>query len=85
MIDKHVIDCESQFGGIRVGDLVRPRWGVTFTGWRGFALVVDRVLNAMMLGEGDAEHYDPLLVVVVSGRREHVHVDDVEKVEEYDT
>ena len=85
MMDKRVIDYDSNFNGIRVGDLVRPRYGVAFTGWRGLALVVDRTLNAMMLGEGDAEHYDPILVIVVSGKRNHVHVDDVEKVEEVDT
>jgi hypothetical protein len=85
MMDKRVVEYDSNFKGIRIGDLVCPTHGITFGGWKGYALVVDRTLHAMMLGEGDAEHYDPILVVVASGRRHHVHVDDVEKVREDDT
>lgn len=85
MMDKQVLDYDSNFKGIRVGDLVRPAHGVTFTGWKGIALVIDRTLHAVMLGEGDAEHYDPVVIVVVSGKRRHVHIDDIDKVEDDDT
>ena len=82
MVDKRVVDYDSSFRGFRVGDLVRPRSGITFLDWRGCGLVIDRTLNALMLGEGDGEHYDPVLVVVSSGKRHVVHVGDVEKVED---
>jgi hypothetical protein len=81
MMDKRVVDYDSNFRGLRVGDLIRPRAGVTFLDWRGPALVIDRILNAMMLGEGDAENYDAILIVVSGSRRHHVHVDDVQRVE----
>ena len=84
MMDKRVIDYDSSFHGIRVGDLVRPRSSIKFPNWRQgeIGLVLDRTLNAMMLGEGDAESYDPILTVVVCGRRYQVYVEDIEKVKE---
>lgn len=71
---------DDSFAGISVGDLVAPRQGITFTTWSGCALVIDRMLNSMMLGEGDAEHYDPVIIVLASGRQHYVHIDDVVKV-----
>jgi hypothetical protein len=74
-------DLDGNFRGFGVGDLVRPREGIIFLSWHGTGLVIERSLNAMMLGEGDGERYDPILVVFAGGRQHHVHVDDVEKVE----
>jgi hypothetical protein len=84
MMDKRVVDYDSNFRGIRVGDLVRPIKSVEFLNWKEkeIGLVLDRTLNAMMLGEGDAESYDPMLTVVVRGRRYQVYAGDVEKVKE---
>lgn len=82
MVNKRVVDYDTNFRGFRVGDLVRPRSGITFLDWRGCGLVIDRTLHARMLGEGDGEYYDPVLVVVSSGKRHVVHVGDVEKVED---
>ena len=87
MMDKRVIDYDSNFNGIKVGNLVRPLPNINFPNWKQgeLGLVLDRTLNAMMLGEGDAEHYDSILTVVVGARRFHVYVNDIEKVEEADT
>ena len=83
MMDKRVVDYDSNFRGFRVGDLICPRAGVNFLDWKGPALIIDRVLNAMMLGEG--EHYDAVLIVVSGARRHHVHVNDVQRVEDGNT
>jgi len=82
MMDKRVVDYDSNFRGFRVGDLICPRAGVNFLDWKGPALIIDRVLNAMMLGEGEGEHYDAVLIVVSGARRHHVHVNDVQRVED---
>jgi hypothetical protein len=78
-------DLDGNFRGFGIGDLVRPREGIIFLSWHGTGLVIERSLNALMLGEGDGEHYDPILVIVAGGKRHHVHVDDVEKVGKDDT
>lgn len=85
MMDKHVVDYDTNFRGIRIGDLVRPREGLVFLSWHGMGLVIDRTLNAMMLGEGESEHYDAILIVLSDGGRHHVHVDDVQRAEEEGT
>lgn len=82
MMDKRIVDYDSSFRGFRIGDLICPRVGVNFLDWKGPALIIDRILNAMMLGEGEGERYDAVLVVVAAGNRHHVHVDDVERIEE---
>lgn len=81
MMDKKVVMCD--FNGIKEGMLVRID-----KNWRDdseeIALVLDRVTYAHMLGEGAAESYDPMLVVLSSGTRKTVPVDAVTIVDEDD-
>lgn len=80
MMDKLVMMYHGDFNGIKVGDLVSPRVDIIGFPREDAALVIDRIANAFMLGEGDAEQYDPILVVLHRGKRHHVSVDDVEKI-----
>ena len=87
MLDKRVLMHKGDFCDIKVGDLVRLRSGIIMSGFkpRDVALVIDRVVNALMLGDGDGEYYDLMLIVVNRGRRHSLCVDDVVKVQEDDT
>lgn len=84
MMDKRVMMYHGDFNGIKVGDLVRPIVDITGFPREDAALVIDRVANAFMLGEGDSEQYDPILIVLHRGKRHHVSVDDFEKIGEID-
>ena len=81
MTDKMLADPDTNFRGLRVGDLVRPLPSIWFPDWEGVALIVDMSLNALMLGDGDGERYDAILTVVASGKLHYIHVDDVQKAE----
>ena len=72
MIDKKVVSCD--FMGIKSGYLVR------FSGKIG--VVIDRFTAPRLLDEGHNETYDPMLVVLIDGRRRHIHVEDVEVVDD---
>ena len=87
MMDKRVLAYTGDFRGVKAGDLVRLRSGISMHGFNpgDVALVVDRAANALMLGDGDGEYYDLILIVVNRGRRHHICIDDVEKVSEDDT
>lgn len=87
MMDKRVLMHRGDFYDIKVGDLVRLRSGISVPGFKpgDVALVIDRVVNALMLGDGDGEYYDLILIVVNRGRRHHLCIDDVVKVQEGDT
>jgi len=66
-MDKQVVMCD--FKGIKAGSLVNidKEWR---DGASGVGLVLERVTYAHMLGEGDNESYDPMLVVLTDvGRR----------------
>lgn len=84
MMDKRVVMYRGDFNGIKVGDLVRSLVDMIGFPRGNVAIVIDRVANAFMLGEGDAEQYDPILIILHHGKRHHVSVDDVEKVLEDD-
>lgn len=84
MMDKRVVMYRGDFNGIKVGDLIRPTVDIIGFPREDVALVIDRVANALMLGEGDGEHYDPILIVVYRGRQHHICADEVEKVAEVD-
>ena len=85
-MDKRVMMYTGDYRGIKAGDLVRLRRGISVHGFQpgDVALVIDRVANALMLGDGDREYYDLVFVVVNRGRQHHVSVDDVEKIGEID-
>ena len=86
-MDKRVLMHRNDFYDIKVGDLVRLRSGISVQGFKpgDVALVIDRVTNALMLGDGDGEYYDLMLIVVNRGRRHNLCIDDVVKVQEDDT
>lgn len=85
-MDKRVMMYTGDFHGIKAGDLVRLKSGINVHGFQSgdVALVIDRVANALMLGDGDGEYYDLIFVVVNRGRRHHVSVQDVEKIQKDD-
>jgi hypothetical protein len=83
MMDKRVVI--GDFRGIKEGNLVHVKFGSDFLPTGTVALVIDRSFNAMMFGEGDAEYYDEVLVLLHRGKRHYVSVDDVELVDEDDT
>ncbi len=80
MLDKRVV--MGSFRGIKEGSLVRVKYGSPDLPVGAIALVINRSLNAMMLGEGDREHYDEVLVLLHGGKRHHVSVSDVDIVKE---
>ena len=84
MMDKRVLAYTGDFHGVKAGDLVKLRSGISMHDFKpgDVALVVDRAANALMLGDGDSEYYDLILIVLNRGRRCHICVEDVEKVEE---
>lgn len=86
-MDKRVLMHRNDFYDIKVGDLVKLRSGISVHGFKpgDVALVIDRVVNALMLGDGDGEYYDLILIVVNRGRRHSLCIDDVVKVEGSDT
>lgn len=71
MTDKRVVMCD--FKGIKPGMLVK------FDDIK-VGLVLERLTYATMLGDGDGEAYDPMLVVLSSNRREVICVNDVNHV-----
>ena len=84
MMDKRVLMYTGDFRGVKTGDLVRLRSGISMHGFKpgDVALVIDRVANALMLGDGDGEYYDLILTILNRGRRYRIGIEDVEKVEE---
>jgi hypothetical protein len=73
MMDKKVVTCD--FRGIKPGHLVRfddGRMGV----------VMERFIFSTVLDEGHAEIFYPTLDVMIGNKRQCVHIDDVEAVEE---
>lgn len=81
MIDEKVVMCD--FKGIKEGMLVSID-----SSWRDgsgdIGLVLDRLTYAHMLGEGENESYDPMLVVLTDAGRRTVPVDVVTVVNEKD-
>jgi hypothetical protein len=78
MMDKQVV--MGDFRGIKDGSLVRIKYGSDDLPPESVALVLSRSLNAVMLGDGDREYYDEILVLLHRGKRHYVAVDDVELV-----
>ena len=83
MMDKRVVI--GDFRGIKEGSLVHVKYGSPDLPVGAVALVINRSLNAMMLGDGDGERYDEVLVLLHGGKRHHVSVSDVDLVDEDDT
>ncbi len=73
VIDKKVVDCD--FRGIKPGHLVRFEDGR-------MGVVMERFILSTVLDEGHAEIFYPTLDVMVGNKRQRVHIDDVEAVEE---
>jgi hypothetical protein len=71
MTDKKVVMCD--FRGIKPGMLVKFDKNKV-------GLVLERLTYALMLGDGDGEAYDPMLVVLSGTKREVICVDDVNQV-----
>lgn len=82
-MDKRVVI--GDFRGIKEGSLVHVKYGSPDLPVGAVALVINRSLNAMMLGDGDGERYDEVLVLLHGGKRHHVSVSDVDLVDEDDT
>jgi hypothetical protein len=82
MMDKRVMMYRGDFNGIKIGDLVRPIVDIIGFPREDAALVIDRMSNPLMLGDGDSEHYDPLLIVLHRGRQHQIIADDVELVDD---
>jgi len=80
MTDKRVVI--GNFKGIKDGSLVHVKYGSPDLPDGVIALVINRSLNAMMLGEGECERYDEVLVLLHGGKRHYVSVNDVDIVEE---
>lgn len=77
MMDKKVVMCD--FNGIKEGMLVRVHddWHDMSVSGGMMGIVIDRITYAHMLGEGDNEKYDPMLIVVGPNGRQVVPVDAV--------
>ena len=71
MTDRRVAMCD--FKGIKPGMLVK------FDDIK-VGLVLERLTYAIMLGDGDGEAYDPMLMVLSGNRREVISVDDVNHI-----
>jgi hypothetical protein len=84
MIDEKVVMCD--FKGIKEGMLVRvdESWRDMHLNGGEFGVVLDRVTYPHMLGEGDHESYDAMLVVLLGGRRIVVPAESVARIDEPD-
>jgi hypothetical protein len=82
MIDEKVVMCD--FKGIKEGMLVRvdENWRDAYLTGGEFGVVLDRVTYPHMLGEGDHESYDAMLVILSGGRRIVVPAVSVSRIEE---
>lgn len=81
MTDKRVATYD--FSGIKVGMLVRidKTWQ---DGASEIALVLDHTIYTHMIGEGENESYDPMIIVLTNLGRRTVPVDAVSLVSEKD-
>jgi len=84
MIDEKVVMCD--FKGIKEGMLVRvdESWKDMHLNGGEFGVVLDRVTYHHMLGEGDHESYDAMLIVLLGGRRIVVPAESVARIDEPD-
>jgi hypothetical protein len=82
MIDEKVVMCD--FKGIKEGMLVRvdENWRDMHLNGGEFGVVLDRVTYPHMLGEGDQESYDAMLIVLLGGRRIVVPAESVTRIDE---
>lgn len=72
MIDKRVVTCD--FMGVKPGHLVRLG--------RRVGVVIDRFTSPRLLDEGHDETYEPMLVVLIDGKRLNIHAEDVEIIDD---